>query len=195
MHQVALIRGDGIGPEIGDATVRVIEASGARIDWEETLIGQEARRRFGAELPWDSIERIRALGVALKAPLIAEKASGGVVVEGGGPARRHPSINNGLRRELDAFANLRPVRGYAGVSGPYPNLDLVIVRELTEDVYAEAEGRGQVQVIQTIAAAHDCLLIGLIRKAEARADVRISLIAMAARHIVHTRVNQSASQA
>ncbi|MGH9842921.1 MAG: isocitrate/isopropylmalate dehydrogenase family protein [Blastocatellia bacterium] len=139
MYQVALISGDGIGPEISDATVRVIEASGARINWQETLIGQEARRRLGAELPWDSLERIRALRVALKAPLIAEKASGGVIVEGGGKTRRHPSINNGLRRELDAYANLRPVRGFAGVSGPYRDLDVVIVRELTEDVYGGIE--------------------------------------------------------
>ena len=141
MHHVALIRGDGIGPEISDATVRVIEASGAAVSWEEVLIGQEAKRRLGTELPWASLERIRQLKVALKAPLVAEKANGGVLVEGNGQVRRHPSINNGLRRELDAFANLRPARGFAGVSGRYRNLDVVIVRELTEDLYSGIERR------------------------------------------------------
>jgi len=141
MHRVALIRGDGIGPEISEATVRVIEASGAQISWEEGLIGQAAKRRLGAELPWDSLEKIRQLKVALKAPLMAERMSGGVVVEGAGETRRHPSINNGLRRELEAFANLRPVRGYAGVSDGYQHLDVVIVRELTEDLYSGLERR------------------------------------------------------
>jgi isocitrate dehydrogenase (NAD+) len=141
MHHVALIRGDGIGPEITDAAVRVIEAAGARLCWEEVLIGQEAKRRLDAELPWDSLERIRARRVALKAPLIAEKSTGGVRVEAGGATRVHPSVNNGLRRELELYANLRPVRGYAGVSGRYAELDVVLVREVTEDVYSGIERR------------------------------------------------------
>ncbi len=139
MHRAALIRGDGIGPEISEATVRVIEASGARVSWEEVTIGQQAREELGAELPWESLEKIRRLKVALKAPLIAERQSGGVRVEDNGSVRRHPSINNGLRRELDSYANLRPIRGWAGVSGPYENLNVVIVRELTEDLYIGIE--------------------------------------------------------
>lgn len=139
MHKAALIRGDGIGPEISEATVRVIEASGVRVSWEEVAIGQRARAELGVELPWESLEKIRRLKVALKAPLIAERQSGGVRVEGNGSVRQHPSINNGLRRELDSFANLRPIRGWAGVSGPYQNLDVVIVRELTEDLYIGLE--------------------------------------------------------
>jgi isocitrate dehydrogenase (NAD+) len=139
MYKAALIRGDGIGPEISEAAVRVIEASGARVSWEEVLIGQQARAELGAELPWDSLEKIRRLNVALKAPLIAERQSGGVRVEGNGSVRWHPSINNGLRRELGSYANLRPIQGWAGVSGPYQNLNIVIVRELTEDLYIGIE--------------------------------------------------------
>ncbi|MGH9842225.1 MAG: isocitrate/isopropylmalate dehydrogenase family protein [Blastocatellia bacterium] len=141
MHRAAIIRGDGIGPEISEATLKIIEASGARVRWEEVLIGQEAKRRLGAELPWGSLEQIRRIGVALKAPLIAERCGDGVRIEADGEVRQYPSINNGLRRELDAYANLRPARGWPGVSGPYLNLDLVIVREVTEDLYIGIERR------------------------------------------------------
>ncbi len=141
MHKAALIRGDGIGPEICDAALQVVEASGVRVNWEEVLIGERARRELGAELPWESLEKIRRIGVALKAPLSAERCSGGVRVETDGEVRHYPSVNNGLRRELGAFANLRPMRGWPGVSGPYQNLDLVIVREVTEDLYLGLERR------------------------------------------------------
>jgi isocitrate dehydrogenase (NAD+) len=139
MHAVGLIRGDGIGPEIADATVRVLAATGVAIDWRPLVIGQEARRRFGTELPWESLEEARRLGVVLKAPLVAERRSGGVVVDRPSGPHRHPTVNNGLRRELDTFVNLRPVRGWVGVSGPYVALDVVIVREVTEDIYSGLE--------------------------------------------------------
>ncbi len=139
MHRVAIIRGDGIGPEISEATVRVLGASGAKLTWVEVPMGQEGRRLFGSELPWSSLETVRRLGTALKAPLVAERCCGGVVVEAPGEVRRYPSVNNGLRRELGAYANVRPVRGFAGVSGRYQHLDLVLVREVTEDTYAGLE--------------------------------------------------------
>lgn len=104
-------------------------------------MSQQARRKLDAELPWDSLEKVRRLGVALKGPLVAEPASGGVRVEAHGAVRHHPSINNGLRRELGTFANLRPLRGWPGVSGRYASLDVVIVRELTEDLYLGREQR------------------------------------------------------
>ncbi len=141
MHHAALIRGDGIGPEICDATLRVIEASGAKVRWEDVLLGQQARRKLDAELPWNSLERVRRIGVALKGPLLADRCNGGVRVEADGAVRHHPSINNGLRRELGTFANLRPMRGWPGISGRYEALDLVIVRELTEDLYMGWERR------------------------------------------------------
>lgn len=141
MHHLALIKGDGIGPEICAAAVQVVEASGARVRWEEVLIGQQARRQLDTELPRESLDKIRHLGVALKGPLLAEPCNGGVEVEAEGSVRYYPSINNGLRRELGAFANVRPIRGWPGVSGRYRSLDLVIVRELTEDLYMGQERR------------------------------------------------------
>ena len=107
MHEVAIVRGDGIGPEISEAAQRVLEASGVEIRWVEAPLGQEARRRLGSELPLESLEKIRRVGVALKAPLVAERLSGGVLVEAPHEARRYPSVNNGLRRELKAYANLK----------------------------------------------------------------------------------------
>jgi isocitrate dehydrogenase (NAD+) len=141
MHHAALIRGDGIGPEICDAAVKTVEASGASVRWEEILVGQQALRTLGAELPVDSLEQIRRLKVGLKAPMIVEPGSGGVRIEAAGGPRMYPSVNNALRRELGAFVNLRPVRGWHGVSGRYETLDLVIVREVTEDVYLGEERR------------------------------------------------------
>jgi isocitrate dehydrogenase (NAD+) len=139
MREVAIIRGDGIGPEISEATQQVLETAGAALRWQEVILGQEAKRRWGSELPAESVERIRRIGVALKAPLIAEPRSGGLWIEGHGERRRYPSVNNGLRRELGAYANLRPVLGFPGVSGRYQNLDIILVRELTEDTYAGIE--------------------------------------------------------
>ena len=80
-HQVAIVRGDGIGPEVAEAAVQVIEASGAKLRWEEAPIGRAAKRALGTELPPDSLATIRRLGAALKAPLIAERCGGGVVVD------------------------------------------------------------------------------------------------------------------
>jgi isocitrate dehydrogenase (NAD+) len=137
MQRVALITGDGIGPEIAEATRAVLAAAGARIEWVPAPMGQEAQARFGTPVPRQSLETVRRLGVALKGPMIAERCSGGVFVEG----RRHPSINAAIRRELGAYANLRPVRGWEGVSGAYAAMDIVLVRELTEDMYAGLERR------------------------------------------------------
>jgi isocitrate dehydrogenase (NAD+) len=136
---VALVRGDGIGPEISDATVAAVEASGARVTFVEAPLGEDARRRTGEVLPAASLAAIRGAGLALKAPLTAQKADGGVEVRDARGVRRHPSANSGLRRELGLFANVRPVRGFAGVSGRYAELDLVLIRECTEDTYAGLE--------------------------------------------------------
>lgn len=138
-HLVALAAGDGIGPELVEATREVFQAVGAPVEWVETPVGKEAADRFGEELPWSSLETMKQLGVVLKGPLIAERLSGGAVVRAPEATRIHPSVNNGLRRELDLYCNLRPVRGFAPVSGFYSSMDLVIVREVTEDVYSGLE--------------------------------------------------------
>ncbi len=141
MQKVALISGDGIGPEIAAATREVLAAAGARIQWEPAPMGQEAVARFGVPIPLSSIETVRRCRVALKGPMIAERCSGGVEIRDNGAVRRHPSINAAIRRELGAYANLRPVRGWKGISGAYAAMDIVLVRELTEDMYAGLERR------------------------------------------------------
>jgi isocitrate dehydrogenase (NAD+) len=139
MHTVGIIRGDGIGPEVSEAAVRVVEASGVVIRWEEIEIGSQAKLRMGSELPWASLQKLRELKVALKAPLLAHRCSGGVAVEEAGQVRRHPSINNGLRRELDLFVNVRPVRGWPKISGSHHPMNLIILREISEDLYIGLE--------------------------------------------------------
>lgn len=139
MHDVAIIRGDGIGPEISEAAAQVMEAAGAKIRWHETPVGESAAVRLGSPLPAQSLARIRQLGAVLKAPLVAGRCTGGVVVEDGAGVRRHPSINNGLRRELSLYVNVRPVRGWRAISGKYAALDAVIMREITEDIYSGIE--------------------------------------------------------
>ncbi len=144
MDTVALIKGDGIGPEVVEATLRVLEASGSRLDYREVLAGEQARARVGVELPIETIREIRELGVALKAPLHAARMSGGVSVVENGTVRRHPSVNNGLRRELGLFVNVRPVKGWAVA------MDLVIMREITEDMYAGLERRIDEQTAEAV---------------------------------------------
>jgi isocitrate dehydrogenase (NAD+) len=139
MRAAAIIPGDGIGPEIAEAAQRVLEAAGARIAWTGVPLGRAARDAHGNELPIESLETVRRLGVALKAPLLADPRSGGVVVRGRDGERRYPSVNNALRRELGTFANVRPVRGWRGLSGRYASLDTVLVREVTEDIYCGLE--------------------------------------------------------
>jgi isocitrate dehydrogenase (NAD+) len=141
MKRVALITGDGIGSEIVAATKEVLAAAGSRIEWVAAPIGQEALSKFGTLVPTSSLDIVRRAGVALKGPMIAECCSGGVQVNGIGQSRRHPSINAAIRRELGAFANLRPVHGWEGVSGAYTAMDIILVRELTEDMYAGLERR------------------------------------------------------
>jgi isocitrate dehydrogenase (NAD+) len=139
MSKVAVIRGDGIGPEITDATMAVLEACGARLEWVEVPVGRAAEASAGEPLPWSSIGMLLEVGTVLKAPLLAGRRTGGVRVRVNGAVRHHPSINNALRRELGAFVNLRPVCGWKGISGRHESMDLVILREVTEDVYSGIE--------------------------------------------------------
>ena len=134
-YDVVVIPGDGIGPEITEATVRVLEATGVPIVWREALAGEAARQRYGHPLPDDTLTAMRAAGVALKGPLLAPKQTGRVTIRHDGVETTYPSVNNALRRELAVFANVRPIRSYAGVPSPFPALDVVIMREVTEDTY------------------------------------------------------------
>ena len=126
-HTITLIPGDGIGPEVTEAVVRILQASGVAIDWEPQLAGVQAFERTGQALPVDLIDSIRRNKVALKGPVTTPIAEG------------FTSVNVGLRKALDLFANLRPVWNLPGVGGRFEGVDLVIVRENTEDLYAGLE--------------------------------------------------------
>lgn len=139
-NKVAVIRGGGIGPEITEATVDVMEATGLSFDWEDVLVGGEAEEKYGHPLPQESVQKIREIGLAVKAPLIVDKMKGRLVcVHEDGSEHIYPSLNNAVRRELDLFVDPRPIRGVPGISGKYADLDVHIMREITQDVYAGIE--------------------------------------------------------
>src|SRR6059058_1580669 len=126
-HTITLIPGDGIGPEVTEAVVRILNASGVQIEWEPQLAGVLALERTGHTLPVDLLDSIRRNKVALKGPVTTPIAEG------------FTSVNVGLRKALDLFANLRPVWNLPGVASRFSGVDLVIVRENTEDLYAGLE--------------------------------------------------------
>jgi isocitrate dehydrogenase (NAD+) len=124
---VTLIRGDGIGPEVADAVLSVLDASGAPVRFEEAVVGQEAERSEGDPLPSRVLDSIRNNGVALKGPVATPVGKG------------FASINVRLRQTLDLYANLRPVKNLPGIQSRFSNVDLVVVRENTEDLYSGLE--------------------------------------------------------
>ncbi len=126
-HTITLIPGDGIGPEIVAATVRVIEATGVEIEWETQIIGAYALEKFGVTIPEETIASVKRNKVALKGPLATPIGKG------------FTSVNVGLRKALDLYANVRPIKALPNVECRYPELDLIIVRENTEDLYAGLE--------------------------------------------------------
>lgn len=127
MHKVTLIQGDGIGPEIVAATLTVVEATGVKIAWEEAIAGEEALEKYGTPLPEETLVSLQKNKVGLKGPLTTPIGSG------------YRSINVALRKALDLYVNLRPAKSYPGVNSPYREIDLVVVRENTEDLYAGVE--------------------------------------------------------
>jgi len=126
-HTITLIPGDGIGPEVSSAVVRIIEATGVDIKWETHYAGAQALEKFGSTLPEELLESIKRNRVALKGPITTPVGKG------------FTSVNVGLRKALDLYANVRPVRALPNVPARYPELDLVVVRENTEDLYAGLE--------------------------------------------------------
>ena len=137
-HTITLIPGDGIGPEIVGATVRTIEATGVDIQWETQIIGAYALEKFGTTIPEATIESIKKNKVALKGPLTTPVGKG------------FTSVNVGLRKALDLYANVRPVKALPNVPCRYPELDLVIVRENTESLYAGLEHTVVPGVVESI---------------------------------------------
>jgi len=127
MANVTLVRGDGVGPEIAEAARRCIDATGAEISWDIAEAGTEAMEATGTPLPAETIESIKNNKVALKAPITTPVGKG------------FRSVNVHLRQALDLYACLRPCKSYEGVRSRYSGIDLVVVRENTEDLYAGIE--------------------------------------------------------
>lgn len=126
-HQVVLIRGDGTGPEIVQAVEKIINATGVSIDWIDMPAGEKAMLAGKPIVPDETIQKIREIGIALKGPMTTPVGKGSV------------SANVTLRKKLDLFACVRPVRVIPGIKTPFEGLDLVIFRENTEDLYAQIE--------------------------------------------------------
>jgi isocitrate dehydrogenase (NAD+) len=126
-HTITLIPGDGIGPEVTEACLRILDRSGVSIEWDRHPAGAEAVKLHGKPLPPELLESIRRNKVALKGPVSTPIGEG------------FTSVNVGLRKELNLFANLRPVWNLPGVRARYKNVDLVLIRENTEDLYSGLE--------------------------------------------------------
>ncbi len=164
-HTITLIPGDGIGPEVTDAVLAILQASGVSIDWERHLAGVQAFEQTGQTLPVDLIDSIRRNRVALKGPVTTPIAQG------------FTSVNVGMRKALDLYANLRPVWNLPGVPTRFSGVDLVIVRENTEDLYAGLEHEVVPGVVESLKIITD------------RASTRIAQFAFAyARRHGRTRV-------
>jgi len=126
-HRVTFIPGDGVGPELSEATRRVLEATGVGFEWDVQDAGADVMDKYGTPLPDAVLQSIRKNKVAIKGPITTPIGSG------------FRSVNVALRKELDLYACLRPCKSYAGVRSRYENVDLVIVRENHEDLYAGIE--------------------------------------------------------
>ncbi len=138
-HKVALIPGDGIGPEVAEQAVRILGATGVSIEWETVEAGHGISLKYGGDpLPESTLASIRRNRVALKAPLTTEVAVG------------RPSVNVALRKGLDLYACVRPIKTLPGVASRYTDVDMVVIRENTEDLYCGIEHLVVPGVVETL---------------------------------------------
>lgn len=157
-RNITLIPGDGIGPEVSLAAKKCLDATGVKIRWEEALAGEDAQRECGELLPAATVKSIQKNKVALKGPIITPIGRG------------FRSVNVQLRQELDLYACLRPCKWYAGVKAPYQNVDLVIIRENTEDLYAGIEfAQGEEETKKLLKTIND------LAKKKLKSDTAISI--------------------
>lgn len=138
MHNLTLINGDGIGPEISDAVVRIIKASGVEINWDVQTAGEDVISAEGVPLPNRVLESIKKNKVALKAPVTTPIGKG------------FRSVNVQLRKDLDLYANLRPCKNLPNVKTRFEDVDIIVVRENTEDLYAGIERQVDVDTAESI---------------------------------------------
>ena len=161
-HRVTLVAGDGIGPEVAAAARAIVDATDVAIDWVEEAAGQPAVERCGDPLPLAVLESIRATGVALKGPVTTPIGGG------------YTSVNVRLRKALDLYASVRPVRSLPGIRTRYENVDLVIIRENTEGLYSGLEHEVVPGVVETlkVVTEHACRRIAEYAFMLARRDGR-----------------------
>src|SRR6202167_5969803 len=126
-HKVTLIPGDGIGPEVTQATVRILEATGVKFEWESFQVGADAFEKYGEYIPKEALESIERTSVGLKGPVTTPVGGG------------FSSINVALRQKFELYANFRPIRNLPHIPTRYPDVDLIIVRENTESLYSGLE--------------------------------------------------------
>lgn len=138
MREITLINGDGIGPEISDAVVKILAASGVKINWDVQTAGADVIEKEGTPLPDRVLKSIRKNKVALKAPVTTPIGKG------------FRSVNVQLRKELDLYANLRPCKNLPNVKTRFDNVDIIVVRENTEDLYAGIERQVDVDTAESI---------------------------------------------
>lgn len=145
MHKVAFFPGDGIGPEITDAALRVVAATGAEVDWIRLPSGDESRKRLGTPMPDETLIRFVEIGVGFKGPFSVAMEDPVIVPEwrrdpaSGRRPRSYNSATNALRGEAGGFAAVRLAKSFPGVPAPGPGLDAFIVREISEDIYIANE--------------------------------------------------------
>jgi isocitrate dehydrogenase (NAD+) len=165
---VVLIPGDGIGPEVTEAAVRVCQAAGVRIDWERVEAGGDVVAKYGSPIPDAALNAIRSAGVALKGPI-------GTPIAGG-----FKSANVVLRQALELYACVRPVKSIAGLATRYQNVDLVLVRENTEGLYSGLEHRVAPGIVESIKVVTEraCLRIAEYAFALAEREGRRQLTAV-----------------
>ncbi len=137
-HKVTLIPGDGIGPEVTAAAIRVLEATGIKFEWESYAAGADAFAKFHEYIPKELVESVERTRVALKGPVTTPIGGG------------FSSINVQLRRQFELFCNFRPIRNLPGVTTRYPGVDLIIVRENTEGLYSGIEHEVVPGVVESI---------------------------------------------
>lgn len=137
-YQITLLPGDGIGPEVTEATLLVLEATGIKFKWDRAIAGQQAIEKFADPLPEKTIQLIRSNQIALKGPI------GTPIAKGFG------SVNVLLRKKFNLYANVRPIKSLRGVRSRYQNIDLVVMRENTEDLYSGIEHEVAPGVVESI---------------------------------------------
>jgi len=145
-HKVTFIPGDGIGPEVAEAARRVLEATGVKFQWDTVTIGSQAQDKFGTPLPDQALQSIKKNKVALKGPVTTPIGTG------------FRSVNVALRQSLDLYACLRPYKVYPGLNTPFKGVDIVVVRENTEDLYAGIEfGKGDSETKKLLDLVRDAV--------------------------------------